>query len=410
MVLDFAALPPEVNSALMYTGAGSGPLMAAGTAWNNLAAELSTTATQHESIITNLTTEQWTGAGSAAAAAAAQPYIAWLTTTAAAAEQAASQAMAAAAAYEAAFAATVPPPVIAANRAQLAALVATNFLGINTPAILATEAQYAEMWVQDAITMYTYAAAAAASSVLQPLQPASPTTSPAAAGTQAAAVSTALASAQTNSAATGLGSFISSLQSGLGSFGSQSFGTDIWAAFSAAFPGPAEVLNQADGLFGTLLNFNFVQQVGVTAAWFVGNTIPTAVSYIHTLAVAPAAAAPAAAAASDVAGAAAGAESALAGATMPAGLGGAMTAGLGEASAVGGLSVPAGWSSAAPATLASSTAPLEGSGWTAATDETAGGPVTGMMPGMAAAGKGAGAMAGPRYGFKPIVMPKQVVV
>jgi hypothetical protein len=60
--------------------------------------------------------------------------------------------------------------------------------------------------------------------------------------------------------------------------------------------------------------------------------------------------------------------------------------------------------------LASSTAPLDGSGWTAATDES-GGPVTGMMPGMATAGKAAGAYgAGPRYGFKPIVMPKQVVV
>jgi hypothetical protein len=33
------------------------------------------------------------------------------------------------------------------------------------------------------------------------------------------------------------------------------------------------------------------------------------------------------------------------------------------------------------------------------------------MPGMAAAAKGAGAYgAGPRYGVKPIVMPKQVVV
>ena len=87
-----------------------------------------------------------------------------------------------------------------------------------------------------------------------------------------------------------------------------------------------------------------------------------------------------------------------------------MTAGLGEASAVGGLSVPPAWSSAAPATLASSTAPLEGSGWTAAAETAE--PVTAMpgMPGMAAAAKGAGAYAGPRYGFKPIVMPKQVVV
>ena len=80
MVFDFAALPPEINSALMYTGAGAGPLMAAASAFSNLAAELSTTATQWESIITTLTTEQWTGAGSAAAAAAAAPIVSWLTT------------------------------------------------------------------------------------------------------------------------------------------------------------------------------------------------------------------------------------------------------------------------------------------------------------------------------------------
>ncbi|HTY30709.1 PPE family protein [Mycobacterium sp.] len=408
MVFDFAALPPEINSGLMYTGAGSGPLMAAATAWSNLAAELSTTATSWQSIIGTLTGEQWTGAGSAAAAAAAQPYVGWLTTTAAAAEQAASQASAGAAAYEAAFAGTVPPAVIAANRALLAALVATNFLGINTPAIMATEAQYAEMWVQDALTMYTYSAAAAASSVLQPLTPASPTASPAAAATQGAAVSAAVASAQSNSAATGLGGIISTLQGGLANLGTESFGTEIWNAFSTAFPGPAAVLSAGDGLFGTLFNFNGIQQVGVTAAWFVGNTIPTAVSYVHTVA----AAAPAAAASdvTPVAGAALGAEGALASSVAPTGMGGAMTAGLGGATSVGGLSVPASWSSAAPATLASSTAPVEGSGWTAAAEAE---PVAAMpgMPGMAAAAKGAGAYgAGPRYGFKPIVMPKQVVV
>jgi PPE-repeat protein len=399
MVLDFAALPPEINSGLMYTGAGSGPLMAAATAWSNLAAELSTTATSWESIVGTLTGEQWTGAGSAAAAAAAEPYISWLTTTAAAAEQAGAQASTAAAAYEAAFAGTVPPPVIAANRAQLAALVATNFLGINTPAIMATEALYAEMWVQDAITMYTYSAAAAASSVLQPLAPASPTTNPGAAATQGAAVSTALASAQGSSAAQGLGDLFAN-------FGSETFGTEIWNAFAAAYPGAAEVLTEADGLFGTLFNFNGIQQIGVTAAWFVGTAIPTAVSYVHTAATA-AAAAPAAAA-SDVVPVAGGAvigEGALVNS-----VGGGMSAGMAEASAVGGLSVPASWSSAAPATLASSTAPLEGSGWTAAAEAE---PVAAMpgMPGMAGAAKGAAAYgAGPRYGFKPIVMPKQVVV
>jgi PPE-repeat protein len=98
----------------------------------------------------------------------------------------------------------------------------------------------------------------------------------------------------------------------------------------------------------------------------------------------------------------------LVGSTNGAGFAGA--AAMGEASSVGGLSVPAGWSAAAPATLTSSTAPLSGSGWTAATEEAA--PVAAMpgMPGAAAAAKGAGAYGvGPRYGFKPIVMPKVIV-
>jgi hypothetical protein len=60
-------------------------------------------------------------------------------------------------AYETAFAATVPPPLIAANRAQLTSLLATNILGQNGPAIAATEAEYAQMWAQDAAAMYAYA-------------------------------------------------------------------------------------------------------------------------------------------------------------------------------------------------------------------------------------------------------------
>ncbi len=403
MVLDFALLPPEINSALMYSGAGSGPLMAASTAWSNLAAELSTTATQYESIITSLTTEQWTGAGSAAAAAAAQPYVAWLTKTAAAAEQAGAQATASAAAYEAAFTATVPPPVIAANQAQLAALVATNVLGQNTPAILATEAQYMEMWVQDATTMYTYAAAATTTSALQPLTPATPNTNPAGPGIQAAAASASNA----NSTATAAASPLAGLGSIFTAGSVVPFGQQL---FQSLPQGVQDFLNAVDGLGGTLFNFNFVQQIGVTAAWFVGNTIPTVASYAHTV-WAAGTAAPAAAAAADAVAPAVGAEAALAGSVTPiGGMGGAMTAGLGEAGAVGGLSVPASWTSATPATLASANTALGGSGWTAAEDA---GPVAAMpgMPGAAAAAKGAGAYgAGPRYGVKPIVMPKPIGV
>ena len=102
----------------------------------------------------------------------------WVTTTAAQAEETGAQAKAAVAAYEAAFAMTVPPPVIAANRALLLALIATNFFGQNTPAIMATEAQYMEMWAQDAAAMYGYQAAAQAASVLSPFTVPAPTTGP----------------------------------------------------------------------------------------------------------------------------------------------------------------------------------------------------------------------------------------
>ena len=76
--------------------------------------------------------------------AAAQQNIDWLNTTSVQLQEAAAKATASAAAYEAAFSATIPPPVVYANRAQLAALVATNILGQNTPAIAANEAMYGE--------------------------------------------------------------------------------------------------------------------------------------------------------------------------------------------------------------------------------------------------------------------------
>ncbi len=117
-----------------------------------------------------------------------------MNTTAAAAEHAASQAMASAAAFEAAFAMTVPPPLIAANRAQLAALVATNFLGQNTPAIMANEALYAEMWAQDAAAMYGYAASSAGAGTLNPLTSPAPISNPAGLAGQAAAVTQAATS------------------------------------------------------------------------------------------------------------------------------------------------------------------------------------------------------------------------
>ncbi|ORV61874.1 PPE family protein [Mycobacterium gastri] len=152
----------------MYSGPGSGSLMAAAAAWDRLADDLETAASAYGSLVLELTGLPWRGPAADAMVASVLPFVSWLSTTATLAEQAAMQASAAAAAFELAFALIVPPPVIVANRALLVALVATNWFGQNTPAIATAEAHYAEMWLQDATAMHEYAAAAALASVLTP--------------------------------------------------------------------------------------------------------------------------------------------------------------------------------------------------------------------------------------------------
>ena len=216
-MLDFGVLPPEVNSGRIYSGPGSAPLLAAATAWDALASELQTTAASYASTITELTSSGWQGPSSVAAADAAAPYTAWLSSTAAQAEQTASQAQAAAGAYEAAFAASIPPPVIAANRAALAVLVATNFLGQNTPAIAANEATYAEFWAQDAGTMYAYAGAATAASQLTSFTAPPATTNDSGQATQSAAAANSAA----DSGTTSLASWLTELNTELSAWGTQ---------------------------------------------------------------------------------------------------------------------------------------------------------------------------------------------
>jgi PPE-repeat protein len=219
MVFDFGALPPEINSGKIYSGPGSAPLLAAATAWDALASELQTTAASYASTIGELTTS-WQGPSSAAASSAAAPYTAWLSSTAAQAEQTASQAQAAAGAYEAAFAASIPPPVIAANRAALALLVATNFLGQNTPAIAANEATYAEFWAQDAVAMYGYAGAATTASQLTPFTAAPATTNDTGQATQSASTAQS-AAASSADATTGIEAFLTQLNTDLTNFGTE---------------------------------------------------------------------------------------------------------------------------------------------------------------------------------------------
>ena len=113
-MLDFGILPPEVISDQMYSGPGSGPLLASAAAWDALSGQLQAYALGYSSTLTGLQDEGWMGASSQAMLAAATPYIAWVNHTASQAEQVATQSRAAAAAYESARAATVPPVVVGA--------------------------------------------------------------------------------------------------------------------------------------------------------------------------------------------------------------------------------------------------------------------------------------------------------
>jgi PPE-repeat protein len=271
MVFDFGALPPEINSGKIYSGPGSAPLLAAATAWDALASELQTTAASYASTIGELTTS-WQGPSSAAASSAAAPYTAWLSNTAAQAEQTATQAQAAAGAYEAAFAASIPPPVIAANRAALALLVATNFLGQNTPAIAANEATYGEFWAQDAVAMYGYAGAATTASQLTPFTAAPATTNDTGQATQSAATAQS-AAASAADATTSLEAFLTELNTEFTNFGTElsTLSTQLFNYFPASTTTLASLLTSL-GLPTSVTNAVTLFNLSLTTG---ANTIST---------------------------------------------------------------------------------------------------------------------------------------
>jgi len=424
--MDFGALPPEINSARMYAGPGSGPMLAAASAWDGLAAELGSAASSYGSVVTSLAEGSWLGPASASMAVAVTPYVQWMSTTAAEAEQTGYQAKAAAAAYEAAFALTVPPAVVAANRAQLAALVATNILGQNTAAIAATEAQYGEMWAQDAAAMYGYAGSSAAASTVTPFRSPPETTSPAGAAGQAGAVAQATGTSSSAGVQSTLSQVVSTVPNalhGLASPLSSAAGSNPFAAGSnTATTGISGLMNALDGKSGAAVGgfFNSTFFNGILSGnWLNPSSISPAVTSafgdIGFLAVAgqgfggmnpamlSAAAAPSAMSAGlSHAGSAIGSLGAQ-------NLGGsAVSAGVGRATLVGTMSVPHGWAAAAPATShAASVSPAEGWYNPPGVEEVSATPGAPGMPGMPMAGSGSGrgwGFAAPRYGFRPTVV------
>lgn len=334
--MDFGAIPPEVNSGLMYAGAGPGPLLAAASAWSALAAELYSAAAGYGAVLSDLSGD-WHGPSAATMAVAAVPYVEWMSGLAGQAEQTAAQASAAAAAYEAAFAATVPPPVIAANRSLLSTLIATNILGLNTLAIAATEAHYAEMWAQDAAAMYGYAGAASAATQLAPFTEPPQTTNEAGAADQQAAVAQAAGSSgssvvqQISQAATTMPNTLQALSANPAVASSTlpgGLGTDLanWNTIMSTLTGPYEPLLGASSLVGgPFLSFGqswsmWLNSLGVSSYLAGPKAVTGALTPLSPL-VSP-----------NVAG--------LTGAPV--------TGSLGRAALVGKLSVPTAWATSAP--------------------------------------------------------------
>jgi len=407
-MVDFGALPPEVNSARMYMGPGSSSFQVAASAWNGLAAELQSAAQGYETTITQLASDTWTGPASAAMSSAAQPYVSWMQETAAQAEQAATQARTAAAAHEQAFAATVAPPLVAANRAETAAAVQANVFGQYTPLIAQLEAQYGQMWAQDAAAMYSYAGQSASAAQVTPFATPAATSNPGGTATQAAAVSQATGTSAASSSQSILQQLTSSMPSSLQSLASPAatsaattttplqslyaliFGTTVLptnlSALVTNYSPYASLFYNTEGLpYFSVGMGNFGVQIAKSAGMLGG--------------AAPAAAAPALHGLSGLGGALGGGGAAGAGAAAH-----SISAISGGAGSVGKLAVPASWvggaAQAAPhgVQLVSSVS--------AAPEAAAGsGNLMGGMP-LAGTRAGFGNGLGPRYGFKPTVMPR----
>lgn len=185
--MDFGMLPPEVTSALIHSGPGAWSWIAAAGAWQELSMELEQSAAGYSAELSWLMTT-WHGPSAAAMAQALEPYLDWLRATAQQCQEVATSVQVMAAAFELTHWTVVHPSLVAANRARLAMLLATNFFGINYPAIAETEAEYNAMWVNNSAAMVRYAATSA--STVQPpsFTPPPHVANPSGVATQAAVV------------------------------------------------------------------------------------------------------------------------------------------------------------------------------------------------------------------------------
>lgn len=392
-MVEYGALPPEINSGRAYAGPQSAPLTAASAAWEALAANLSSNAAALNSAIMALLAGGWQGPSSAAMATGATQNVAWLVQAATQAQTTALAAAQAARAVEATYAGVVPPPVIEANRALLEALISSNFLGVNSAAIAACVAEYDEMWTRDATVMYGFTAdAAAVTGMLIPFTPLQPTVNPGGMASQAAAVAQAggTAAGQAGQNAATAGQSVSSM-GGEGASTMMSMAPQFLTTVPQVLQGMAQPLMggmgnpmQSLGAFQGLLS-PFMSMMSNPAMGGIGGT----------------------GAVTSAAGALSGAGGS--GGGFGAGGAGPMAAGLGKGGSVGGLSVPATWAAGAQSG-GSNVAPVSSSGSgasTAAPATASGGGAAGAGAPMAALGGRDNSGGGePSYGAPVRVLPR----
>lgn len=405
-MVDYGSLPPEINSARMYAGAGSASLTAAATTWEDLASDLRAQALSYSSITSGLSAGQWRGAASTSMATAAASYVEWMNTTAAQAEQTASQAKAAVAAYEAAFALTVAPTVIAANRTQLATLVATNVLGQNTPAIAANEAEYAEMWAQDSAAMYSYAGASAMATQLIPFTEPHQNTTSSGLVSQAQAVIQASSSSTGSSTQSTLSQVVNAVPATLQGLASPSSSAASSTTTESSVASSSTSSSSSSSLLSELWDdwgpdANIWNTIFSSGFFMPGNYLGTAADFMGQSQ--QAAGGTSAAASDGLAGGTASTLTGVVGWSAPIGVGNEVSAALGRAASIGPLSVP-------PSVIEARTTTPIASALTAGPGSTQPALAAGMpgMPGMPVASPPATSVTStpPKYGFRSTVVAR----
>ena len=156
MYFNFGALPPEINSANMYSGAGPDSMFAVAAEWENMSYAMGGMPRQFAEAVAVLQ-ERWLSPSAIRVAEAAAPYRKWLNALCQQIHRTAEQAYRLVEAHSDAREMMVPPDAIARNRARLQTLIADNVFGIHAGAIAVLEEQYQRFWVWDVAVMEAYA-------------------------------------------------------------------------------------------------------------------------------------------------------------------------------------------------------------------------------------------------------------